>query len=157
MDHLLSWAWTETVVAEMEHQQRLQLDFLDIPVTPKDAALCHLSRLSASPLDPPQISWLWFFENEREALGLRLMPQLVIPGADRLVDLIRETIPADDRITFLQMVPLSFAKSQDYRDAGIHEVWWGFDYKKWVSNTDLSQCTTKLSIDDFQQRLSRIV
>jgi len=85
------------------------------------------------------------------------MPRLVLSGADRLVDLIRETIPADDKITFLQMVPLSFAKSQDYRYAGIQEIWWGFDYKKWIITTDLEQCTTKLSIEEFLQRLSRIV
>lgn len=130
---LFSWAWSPQYLAQLEQADHPQ--GLILPPTAKplpEPAFCHFSQMR----EDGEFSWLWFFPDRQQAASLRIMQAM--PVRDDLAELVQLTVPRElpdcHNPTFLQLVDVGYLARLPLLDMGIHEVWIGFDYRKYVSD-----------------------
>lgn len=153
MSDYLSWAWTPWQVTQQERQESSKLilpgDYQwRADPAQSDAALVHFSMLT----DGDEVSWLWLFSEMKEALALRALPEFAAGGE---VDLIEVTIPNDPKRCYLQHVPGRWLLDLPLADNGISQVWYGFDYRKYIQDRSLRVASKQYSLEEFQQRVKR--
>jgi len=140
-EEYLSWAWTPSYIEAATQGHDVTPSGLLIPSSAgnqfSNGAIAHFSRFNS---DGEEISWLWLFENQAEALRLRLLPQIApsIAGVG-LIDATLPKPPPGKTYTFCQVVPVRWFNSWPLELQGIYEIWIGFDWAKFVSTRDLSQ------------------
>lgn len=140
----VSWAWTAEHVAAVERSHSP----LILPNTPAaEPALVHFSRMGT---DGEQISWLWLFNDKAEAIALRTLPQFC-QGSE--IDLIEATIP-DSKDVALTLVPSQWLR---HIPDDIHEVWIGFDWRRYKMDRSLPFATrTRMSAEEFMGLVRRV-
>jgi len=149
-DLLYSWAWSGAYLT-LATDTRTESGLI-LPNPTQEPAYCHFSRLSPEGDD---ISWLWLFETPIEAASLRMMQTMQLK--DALADLVEITIPItlpDCQVpTYLQPADLSYLGRLHLHELGIHEVWLGFDYKRYAAQRSMAGAATLvLSADEFKAK-----
>jgi hypothetical protein len=132
---------------QADKPQGLILPFTAIPEKP-EPAFCHFSQMRPE----GEFSWLWFFPSRQQAAALRIMPSL--PVNDLLAELVQSTIPRSlpdcPTPTYLQEVDVGYLGSLPLLELGIHEIWIGYDFKKYISDRNPRAATDLvLSAEDF--------
>lgn len=153
-DTYLSWAWTAKHVADVAQAERQSQSVIILPDQPRpddaEPALCHFSTLRGG----EQYSWIWLFDNATDAVTLKLLPSFLTPD-DPAGTLIAATLPDEmqhGKTNYLQQVPMSWLKDLDLAVFGIHEVWFGFNYKQFIQDRSLRAAAAEvLGVDEFQK------
>jgi hypothetical protein len=136
-DSYLSWAWSPQFVAAKDRADRGALIILPNEELPDlDAYLCHFSTLR----DGEQYSWIWLFDDLPNAVQIKILPSL-LSDDDPIGTLISSTLPNPDthgrKQTYLQSYPSAWLKELDFESLGIHEIWFGYDHKRFVLDRSL--------------------
>ena len=116
---------------QADKPQGLILPFTVIANQP-EPAFCHFSQMRPE----GEFSWLWLFPSRQQAAALRIMQSL--PVNDLLAELVQATIPRSlpdcPTPTYLQEVDVNYLASLPLLDLGIHEIWIGYDFKKYLGD-----------------------
>lgn len=163
MDHYYAWAWTPHLVEQMERAEKTHQSGLILPGQPLpeerkgESAIAHFSGFK----EGEQYSWIWLFEEQKEALRLRLLPQF-LDEDDGAATLITATIPDNPPgqpvNTYLQVVPIRWLQEDwNLLEAGISEVWVGFNFKQFTLDRTLKACTQVYGTEEFLEMLKRLV
>jgi hypothetical protein len=159
-DSYYSWGWSPYYVKEAEKKEKNDTGLI-LPewvemnqLNPdNEAAIVHWSTIK----DGAQYSWLWLFEEVREAVALRAITEFLPDDSNRA--LIEATIPKDvpgqPKLCYVQQIPRQWLLDWPLIEAGIHEVWLGFDYKKFKEVWELKLCAQVFSVEEFQAHLKR--
>ena len=117
--------------------------------------LIHFARLIGG--DQIERSWLWLSENPKELITLRLLPGFAktVEMAKDLVP-IANALPKDDPNDYLQPIEKDYLKNVPLKERGIHEIWIGFNYKRYAHSLDLSaSCEAVMDSREFLQLAKR--
>ena len=149
-DPIYSWAWSGQYIA-LATENKTEAGLI-LPSQPQAPAYCHFSRLSP---EGEEIAWLWLFSTPIEAASLRMMQAMQVQ--DALADLVELTIPTTlpdcSTPTYLQPVDLSYLAGQPLQELGIHEVWLGFNYKRYAAHRSMvTAADLVLPTDEFIQK-----
>jgi hypothetical protein len=146
-DPIFSWAWTPWWVQQsLGHKHELILPGKEV-----EPALAHFSRLEGA----TEVSWLWLFENEREARQLRLLPEVEVGFGTRNgeLDLIEATIPraapGEETRSYIQKSPLKWLKQMPLVELGITEIWYGFNLSDYIKDRRLRLSTVIMEANEF--------
>ena len=151
-DTLFTWAWTPYQVSKFDKGDSPL--YLPESTTTDDAAIVHFSTLR----EGEQYSWLWMFNNQNEALSLRLLPRFLKASDDPVSTLLTSTIPENEpgqpTTTYLQVLPTNWFKTWDLSE--IHEVWLGFDWLKFRDDRNLRSSSQQFSVDEWLELVARV-
>jgi hypothetical protein len=158
-DHYYCWAWTPELVAAKEKSDRRADSMLILPDSPAwldkptEAAIAHFSILK----DGEEYSWLWLFQDQNEAIALKILPDFLgedDPDATMITSTLPPTPPGERSGVYLQPVPATWLKDWQLQELGVHEIWIGFDFRKYRSDRNLRVATTNiLSTEEFLEAL----
>ncbi|MCD8487950.1 MAG: hypothetical protein LRZ84_14740 [Desertifilum sp.] len=146
---LYSWAWSVYHVQDKQREDVRAASGLILPLgsTP-DPYFAHFSRLDD---EGNPIYWLWLFDDIKEAVSLKLLPNY----APEVASLIEATLPKrnpnePDRV-FVQILPLEWIPQMRLAEFEISEVWVGFDYKRFAVTGSLMESTTRYEVAEFER------
>lgn len=153
-DKLWAWAWTAEFLALAE-EKRSEGGIILPQSTAVDSgpAFAHFSTM----LEGTERSWLWFFPQVQQAASLRILPasqKAAFGGCDNNCDLIEATLPeaAPGEISPLTLVLVdqNWLARLPLEELGIHEIWIGFHWRRYLSDRNLRFCAdTVLSAEEF--------
>ena len=160
-DYWTTWVWTPYHVEQQERQERSGLilpegtRFLPQPEREVTPAITHFSRLSET---GEEISWLWLFQDAREPIYLRLLPER-LPDSDPVGSLIEATLPPRNpneppRLR-LATVPHKWLVTLDLTP--VQEIWVGFDIQTFLHYRSLERAATRYGRDEFLKHITTTI
>ena len=150
-DLLLSWAWTAAYLRSKNEYEQTESGLIlpgAIANQSEEPALVHFSRMV---IGGAERSWLWLFDGVGAGVSLKMVPRYA-EGAE--ADIIEATLPppppGEPSPVVLHYIDVPWLRGLPLSELGIHEVWVGFDYKRFARDRNLRSCTDAImSAEEF--------
>jgi hypothetical protein len=155
-DHYYSWAWTPDYVRIAAQQDERTAGGIILPASAlaqpqaDEAALAHFAGLN-----PEELNWIWLFEDQEQAVALRLLPDYC-GDEDKSAGLVSATLPrTKPPQSYLQILPTSWLLDWSLLELGISEIWLGFSYKLYAKDRRLRASAQVFAVEEFLEKVRK--